>query len=669
MADNSINGMYDMDDEKRLAAYQGIHSQHSTGSHRSHINIEPNISVRPQYGRRDFDSFRSGLSPFDGDKDKVKQSLDVYENVGIISTIIDMMADFGSQGIHILSENKATENFLNSWGKKVGFEERSERFLNNLYKTGTAIAKRKWAKITLKEKRKMARAGKKRIPIAYSFLHPLAVNVKDPERALFTGDFKYILNVPAHALNNIKNNTIVPVRYNPGNSINGNEVPLSDEDISIYNYKKDDWKLWGRPLVAPILDDIGDYLQMKLADKSALDGAISNIRLWSLGHLDGPAGSIFPTTKSINRLRDILASNVGGGTMDLVWGPELKFTESATELYKWLGSEKYGPVLNAIYAGLGVPPTMTGMSESSGSFTNNFVSLKVMIDRLEYGRKLLTDFWINEIKIVVEAMGLRGSVTIAYDHMALHDESAEKNLLIQLVDRGYLSVRTLQERFKEDPKIETRRISKEMEEVENGVRPEKASPYHNPEKEHDLKKIGLQGGLLKPEDVGLESSRTDEEYNKIQIPEPKATPGQDPKKKPVGQPKDGRPKMSRDKSKRKQRRVLPSKAEIHLWANKATKQISEFCTHAYLSMNEKKNLRCLNKQEFGELEDMKFIVLSHMEPLSTISEVEILEALSSSEGKVEANVFVEYTNMLGTIDKPSTEDKREIQIIAYVNKY
>ena len=64
--------------------------------------------------------------------------------------------------------------------------------------------------------------------------------------------------------------------------------------------------------------------KMKLADLAALDGAISNVRLWRIGDLDH---KIIPTKAAINKLRDILASNVGGGTMDLVWGPEIDFKE------------------------------------------------------------------------------------------------------------------------------------------------------------------------------------------------------------------------------------------------------------------------------------------------------------------------------------------------------
>jgi hypothetical protein len=129
--------------------------------------------------------------------------------------------------------------------------------------------------------------------------------------------------------------------------------------------------------------------KMKLADLAALDGAISQIRLWRVGSLDH---KIIPKQDVIKKLRDILASNTGGGTMDLIWGPELDFKESQSQVYKFLGSEKYQPVLTSIYAGLGIPPTLTGAS-TGGGYTNNYVSLKTLIERLEYGRQLLTQFW------------------------------------------------------------------------------------------------------------------------------------------------------------------------------------------------------------------------------------------------------------------------------------
>ena len=229
-------------------------------------------------------------------------------------------------------------------------------------------------------------------------------------------------------------------------------------------------------MIYAILDDIVMLEKMRLADMSALDGAISNIRLWTLGSLDH---KILPNKAAINKLRDILASNVGGGTMELVWGPELSFQESNSEVYKFLGSEKYTSVLNSIYAGLGVPPTLTGMANNGGGFTNNFISLKTLVERLQYGRDQLITFWEKELEIVRQAMGFRYKAHIHFDQMTLADEAAEKNLLIQLADRDIISHETLLERFKEIPQIENIRIKRELAKRDT-VGPDKAGPFHPP---------------------------------------------------------------------------------------------------------------------------------------------------------------------------------------------
>ena len=191
--------------------------------------------------------------------------------------------------------------------------------------------------------------------------------------------------------------------------------------------------------------------KMRLADLSALDGAISNIRLWTLGSLDH---KILPTRDGVNKLRNILASNVGGGTMELVWGPDLKYTESNSQVYKFLGSEKYQSVLNSIYAGLGVPPTLTGIASNGGGFNNNFISLKTLVELLQYGRDQLTKFWTKELELVRRSMGFRKPAHIIYDQMILSDEAAEKNLLIQLADRSIISHETILDRFKEIPDVD-----------------------------------------------------------------------------------------------------------------------------------------------------------------------------------------------------------------------
>ena len=149
---------------------------------------------------------------------------------------------------------------------------------------------------------------------------------------------------------------------------------------------------------------------------------------------------------------------------------------------------KYNSVLNSIYAGLGVPPTLTGMAGNGGGFTNNFISLKTLVERLQYGRSLLVNFWQKEIEVVRKAMGFRRPAYVQFDQMNLSDDTAEKNLLLQLADRDIISHETILERFKEIPTVEKIRLKREMKSRDRDDSPNKAGPYHNPNMTMRLKR-------------------------------------------------------------------------------------------------------------------------------------------------------------------------------------
>jgi hypothetical protein len=356
--------------------------------------------------------------------------------------------------------------------------------------------------------------------------------------------------------------------------------------------------------------------KMRLADLSALDGAISNIRLWTLGNLDH---KILPNKAAINKLRDILASNVGGGTMELVWGPELSYTESNSQVYKFLGSEKYNSVLSSIYAGLGVPPTLTGQAGNGGGFTNNFISLKTLVERLQYGRDQLTAFWEKECEIVRKAMGFRKSPHIVYDQMTLSDESTEKNLLIQLADRDIISHETVLERFKEIPSVEKMRLKREDKAREADNLPEKASPFHKPDKAFEIEKMEKQGQINE------------------KIAEKKES------QKPVNPA--GRPLNKKDEEPRKKRvetpKSTPGVAELFNWANEQYDNISNFVNEAYLSTHNKKSMRNLTKADVAELEAIKLDVLYNIKLMADNGPQEIVDCLNQQRKipqKIEASL-------------------------------
>mgnify|MGYP003115018093 CR=1 FL=1 len=125
-------------------AYSGV----SKAYHRDFLDIEPNRSVKPGFGSNDYYAFRPEEAVPKRSKRIIKMSMDAYNKVGIIRNIIDLMGDFGAQGIDIVHESKGAEKFIRQWFKKINGKERSERFLNNLYKTGNVPVYRSYAAIT-----------------------------------------------------------------------------------------------------------------------------------------------------------------------------------------------------------------------------------------------------------------------------------------------------------------------------------------------------------------------------------------------------------------------------------------------------------------------------------------------------------------------------------------
>lgn len=660
------------------------------------LDVAPNnVSVRDGFNRRDFDSFRRDEALPTKPKAVIKGSMDAYDSIGIIRNIIDLMADFATQGIDLNHPNERIEKWFKEWFRRVNGKERSERFTNLLYRTGNVIVKRATAKLTVRQEDQMKRAQaapdmevppptpveRREVPWKYTFLNPLSVEVMADELAVFVGqdEFTFAVRLPKTLTAKIKEpkgaTERALVKRLPADLVRavregGHLVPLSPDKVRGFYYKRDDWQVWAKPMVHSILGDLQMLQKMKLADLAALDGAISCIRVWKLGNIEA---KILPTEVAISRLASMLTNNVGGGVMDLVWDAAIDLLETKTDVHKFLGSTKYEPVLTSIYAGLGIPPTLTGAGDGGG-FTNNFISLKTLTERLQYGRDTLTRFWEEEIRLVQRAMGFRFPATLVFDRMTLSDEAAEKQLLIQLADRDILSWESVVERFGETPEIEQVRLRREQRKRDGGQMPEKASPFHAPNKEHDLKKAFVAQGDTTPSEVGLElEPRKDGEKSMLDKQNEQATKdaklqlksqqqqndhqfrteklqlkhGAHPNQvqpdgaKPKGQPGQGRPKNASDTQKRKQRTVKPRTSatffQTMAWAENAQAKLGQIAGVGYLKVLGKKTLRDLTDDEAARFERYKFFLLLQLEPNQEV-DARTVAALSRRELSVPAPV-------------------------------
>lgn len=667
-----------------MSEYTAI--EHTTANRRyglDYSNLDTNTSGRPGLTRMDYDFFRPDEAVPRKIKIILKKAEDVYQRIGLVKNVIDLMGDFGSQGIRIVHPNKRIERFYKTWFKKCRAKERSERFLNNLYKSGNVVINRQTAKLSLKVTNKLYQAvaspdllvnnldefsvEKREIPWRYTFIDPVYVEVSAGSLASFVSDKRYELVLPGNlrkTINSPKNASEQQVVSQLPDQIleaakSRKNYPLDPNKTLVFHYKKDDWQRWAYPMIYSIMDDINVIEKLKLADMAALDGAISNIRIFKLGSLEH---KIAPTKAAAAKLAGILGNNVGGGTMDLVWGPDIELLESRTSVHQFLGEGKYTPHLNSVYAGLGIPPTLTGTYGAAGT-TNNFISLKTLTQRLQYGRDVLTEFWDKEIAIIQKAMGFKSPAKIEFDRMDLSNEESEKALLIQLADRSIISDELLQKRFGFDPEMEKVRINRERKERRSNRMAAKAGPWHDPQPENSLKKIALQSGVASPSEVGLQlDPRKDGEKSSLEMRQafkPTKLAKDSPESLP-GEPQQGRPKTSKDKQKRQTRTFMPQTgASLQLWASAAQDKISEIINPILLDFYGKKNLRSLSNDQTKELENVKNSILFNSKPFCTINQEYIQEKLSNLDNQYLSNYSVWLRQLASQLNRDLTVDDQK----------
>lgn len=648
-------------------------------------NLDGPTGGRPGLTKQDYYNFRPEEAPPVKIKLILKKAEEIYQRVGLVKNVIDLMGDFASQGIRLVHRNKRIERFYRRWFKKINGKDRSERFLNNLYKSGNIVIDRRTAKISIKITDKLYKSlgspdtilsdtddidiEKREIPWKYTFIDPVFVDVTAGALSSFITNKTYELQVPPSLrkiINNPKTEAEKIVVANlPQQIIEAAKIkkgyPLDPTKTAVFHYKKDDWQSWAYPMIYAIMDDIAVIEKLKLADMAALDGAISNIRIFKLGNLEH---KIAPTKAATSKLASILGNNVGGGTMDLIWGPDIELIESNTNVHNFLGEGKYIPHLNSVYAGLGIPPTLTGTFGAAGT-TNNFISLKTLTQRLQYGRDVLVEFWEQEIALVQKAMGFKYPARIEFDRMDLSNEDSEKALLVQLADRNLISDELLQTRFGFDPDIEKNRLNRESRERDSNRMVQKSGPWFDPEFEKSLKKIALQTGIVAPSQVGLElDKKKGGEKNAIELKTPQI-PGvpskptklaNDSPESLSGQPQQGRPKNSKDQTTRKTKTFSPQTgASIMLWAIKAQDEINQIMNPILLEFYGKKDLRSLSAEESKEIEKFKTKLFFSISPNNNITKDNFNEYITSMDLTENTLIYNNYKNWIKQVAAEQTE--------------
>ena len=661
---------------------------------RDFSGLTPYADGKPALNSSDFDWFRPGQAAPTRPKDIIAFGRYAYRRIGLVHNSIDLMGDFASQGVRVVHPNKRIERFMQDWFKEVNGIQVSERLSNLLFREANVPIRWYTAKVNKSKRNEMQKAigsdmqfniddpifQKNEIPWRYTFIDPLLVEPVGGPLYNLSNKKVLELKVPLSLKNQISKlaqsndpearkvlDTISPDIIKAANG-NG-KVILPPDKTDIFYYKKDDFQTWADPITYAAFEPLNLYQRLQLADKAALDGAMNKIRVWKIGSLEH---KLAPTPEASSTLADMLGANVGGGTVDVIWGPDIELLETGSDIQKYLGEEKYKPTLMAIYATLGIPPTLTGTFGAGGT-TNNFISLKTLVERLDYVRGIVIKFWEQQLKLVQKAMGFRTPASVEFDIMYLDDPASMYTLLMNMADRNLVSDEFVQRNVKANPDLESRRIKKEWKDREKSDM-EKISPYHQVDQDYGLKKIALQTGVSSPSEVGLELEEKKEGENSlVDIKQKQAKEKQGNRQplidnKKTGEP--GRPDNVPETQKRDQKQFKPRlKASTLLWAKKAQEAISEEINPAILNHYGKSSIRNLTSQEFLDLEQAKFEILCNLNVGDDISSNSVAKAAQNPD----SSIHDKFNTWMGgdgiELSKLTIQEVRDMRISFYAENY
>ena len=92
-------------DEYTLVNKATAHGRYRT----DYSNLDTNTSGRPGLTRSDYDYFRPDEAIPKHLKNIMFKADDIYQRVGLVKNVIDLMGDFATQGIRIVHRNKRIE--------------------------------------------------------------------------------------------------------------------------------------------------------------------------------------------------------------------------------------------------------------------------------------------------------------------------------------------------------------------------------------------------------------------------------------------------------------------------------------------------------------------------------------------------------------------------------
>jgi len=580
----------------------------------------------------------------------MRDSLTAYYTIGIVRNITDMMAEIAVKGLRIMHPNRSVQDFWNRWGAEARLIQRSERFVNTLLRMGNVVVLNLRADLVLKKRTA-------NIPYKFVLLNPLAL---DLERNTDLDDPELVLNITSNARKVLSKRGDKEIQKLLGENLikkydkNNGKVFLNMDRVFIGHYKKDDWQDWAFSLIFAALDDIEYKRKLRDMDQAAADGVINAVRIWKLGdHSLTPP--IIPGPAAFSKLANVLASNPGGGVLDVIWDSLIDYKTDYPPVGEILGAEKYVAVNSDILADFGMA-ALLGTEGGPSNFAGQVMSVKPLIERLVYIREVLLD-WLNAvINDVSKELNFRQKPIVHFDLPSFTDEIGRLKIAMQMWDRGLLSNEGVLRMVDQSWFMEKSRLVDEEH-----------------DREEDPKALLRLGPFMNPQVIEMLMQHTDPNYQ----PENPGDTKKDQETKKPGRP-DNDPDPSDQDTKRETKPQGASQSKLALvrefynlvqYQDVAKRLLSDtesIVTDRYLKEVGAKYVKSLTGEQTAELDDRIFKVFANTLPdtvvddgfVESILRTEAPEKLDRCVRKVYKQLVDKFRSKKGR--EPNKDERRDL---------
>lgn len=326
--------------------------------------------------------------------------------------------------------------------------------------------------------KKIEQAAKKNIwskghlPVAYTVLNPLLVNVTgnllfDKTSVTLTPppELTELLKKPP-AEQTEEEKALIKALPSDLKAVaeKGGEYQLDYRLVGQIAYRKQPYERYGKPRTTRVFESIEYKKALREADLSTLDGITNYMLKITIGNDEYPV----VTQTELEAVAQLF--NTPSKSFDVVWNHTLQVEKIVSpEIESILGKGKYEQVNTDITTGLGISRIMLdGASDNINAASIEYYA-KSLMEEINYARRRVANWIYREYQQIAEAVGFDRFPRVRWDDGILKDTILYMNTLAQLVDRRMLSYHTSLEKLGFDYGAELQNMEEEFKLVEDGI--------------------------------------------------------------------------------------------------------------------------------------------------------------------------------------------------------